>query len=71
MNSGTAKKLRKSVYKGEKEEPVQDRGYVELFGGTLVSTGNRRIYKQLKKEYKHFKQTGRVLNEVKSNEENI
>ena len=55
MNSKIAKKLRKAIYKGEKEEPVHDRGYVELLGGTLLVTGNRRLYQQMKSEYTRTK----------------
>ena len=69
MNGKTAKKIRKMIYNGEKEEPVKDRGYIELFGGQFVSTDNRRKYKIAKKAYKHFKRTGRILDEVKYNEE--
>lgn len=61
MNGKKAKKIRKAIYQGEKEEPVQDRGYTELFGGMFVSTGNRRKYKIAKRIYKEFKTIGETL----------
>jgi len=61
MNGRTAKKIRKATYKGEKEEPCNERGYTELFGGVIVSTGNRRKYKIAKKIYKEFKAIGDTL----------
>jgi len=67
MNGKTAKKLRKIIYGKEKEEPVQDRGYIEIFGGQLVSTDNRRKYKQIKKVYKHYKRIGRTLEVINAN----
>jgi len=60
MNGKVAKKIRKLVYQGEKEEPVQDRGYIEQFGGIFVCTGKRREYQAAKKDYKHFKNLGQV-----------
>jgi len=68
MNGKVAKKIRKIVYQGEKEEPVNYRGYVEQFGGVFVSTGKRRKYQAAKKDYKHFKKFGQVTFEDKENE---
>lgn len=51
MNGRISKKIRKQVYKGEKEESAHDRGYTELLGGTLIVSGDRRLYKQMKTDY--------------------
>ena len=51
MNGRISKKIRKNIYKQDKEESSHDRGYVEQLGGTLVVTGNRRLYQQMKAEY--------------------
>lgn len=60
MNGKRAKQIRKVVYQGEKEEPVHERGYSELFGGTIVSTGTRAEYQRIKKDYKRLRQQGKV-----------
>jgi hypothetical protein len=60
MNGRVAKKIRKEIYGNEKEEPVNYRGYTEVFGGTFVSTNERRLYLKAKKAYKEFKKTGKL-----------
>lgn len=60
MNGKTAKKIRRAIYQGEKEEPCNERGYTELFGGIIVSTGKRRLYLAAKKDYKRLKKLGKV-----------
>lgn len=60
MRAKVAKAIRKSIYQGEKEEPVKDRGYIEVFGGTFLSTEKRRKYTLAKKEYKHLKHSGKL-----------
>jgi len=57
MRAKVAKAIRKSIYQGEKEEPIKDRGYIEIFGGTFVSTEKRRKYKLAKKKYKELKRS--------------
>jgi hypothetical protein len=51
MNGRVAKRIRKQIYGNKKRELVTERGYVELFGGTLVSTGKRKEYILAKKNY--------------------
>jgi hypothetical protein len=60
MRQKVAKSIRKAIYRGEKEESVKDRGYIEIFGGTFVSTEKRRKYKLAKKEYKYLKRSGKL-----------